>query len=132
MATRTLVVRIKNTGNVTYTFWVGATISTGVAGSGCGIWIPGGNYWKDLRPASITLAPGQTGEVRFTFDDSYLDQPSRYTVPPNKVLYAIVKVWKQYDSANNRMIGCITGSYKSFTAKGVATVNAQIVSITIY
>jgi len=131
MATRTVTVTIKNTGTQRYTFWVGCTISTNVAGSGCDIWIPSGAYYKDLPPASITLDPGQTGQVRFTFDDATLDKPTTYSVPANATLYAIVKVWKSYDSATGMLKDCLDGTYKSFTAVGTPIVSAQITEITI-
>lgn len=107
MVQRRAIVRIKNTGNVTYTFWVGATIAERVSGSGCGIWIPSGRY-RDLPPKSITLRPGETGSVTFYFDDAWLTTTTQYF---------IAKVWKQYDRTRNVMIGCLAGTYKAYTKK---------------
>lgn len=124
MATRTLQVTIQNTGSFSWTFVVGASISTNVAGTGCDLNVGGGQY-TDLPLQTITLAPGQSGTVQWTFDDAKVGGT---TVMPGQTLYAIVKVWQSQSGGIPQ--NCLAGAYKSFTAVGTPP-SVQITQITV-
>lgn len=93
-----VTVTVKNTGNVEYTFYIGCTVvANGIAGEGCEL-NASGNPYVDIPLQSITLAPGETGQVYFDISQA-LQQLSQYST-----LYVIVKGYK--DMAQQ----CITGT----------------------
>jgi len=102
MVERVIEVTVKNTSNTTYTFWVGATVSQAISGSGCNIWIPSGSYF-DLPLQSATISPGSTYTFTWFVDDGQLGSSTQYIIS---------KVWK---NSNPRPQDCITGSYISFS-----------------
>jgi len=107
-----IYVRVKNTGNTGKYYWVGVTVIEAgkYSGSGCNIWVTGGNYW-DIPPKSIGLQPGQDGTV-------YFDLPN---LPPGNYQF-IAKVWYDYDRNLNKMIApCYDGK-----VSGTFTVSAQL------
>jgi len=113
MAYRLVRVGVKNTGNSSYTFYVGGTVSQQVSGSGCNIWIPGG-YYMDLPMIKVTANPGETKYAYFFFDDEQLQ---------NTTQHFIVKVWRK---APPSPTDCIVGDYRSFTRTSLTYRNVLI------
>jgi len=142
LGARQIKVQIKNTGNVTATFYVGATIAKNISGSGCNAYPTGnaGSDWFEFYPfRSVTLNPGQTSDyLVFNFDDSILT---------GGTWYVLVKVWQSTGgSYTSYFINSDTGQYigqqtvmglQNCLAEGSAsfsvqqTISAQIVQIQV-
>jgi len=107
--TRKIKVKIKNTGNVRHTFYVGAFIAKNYTGSGCNAYPTGsgGKDWFEFYPPrSVTLDPGQESDwIVFNFKEDYLT---------GGTWYACVKVWEAQgtESYTSYFINSDTGEYE--------------------
>lgn len=96
----TITVIVTNTGTGTFTYYIGLTlVANSIGGSGCSL-NASGNPYVDITPQSITLAPGQKGQVTFNVS-SALQQLSQY-----QTVYAISKGYSDSSLQN-----CLSGLY---------------------
>jgi len=94
-----VTVGVKNTGNKTHTFVVGASVGAPGGGSGCDLWLNSPS--KDLIIRKVALDPGKSVAVLWNFDDSDLASGTNWIV---------VKVWK-----DETFTTCLDGDYRAFT-----------------
>lgn len=113
MAQRKLRAFVKNTGSVAHEFVVGATVGAPGGGEGCGLYVT--SPYRDLTPVKVYIEPGNTREILWNFDDSFLTSSTGW---------AVVKVWKDVAGGT-----CLAGRYAEFTVKKI--VKAEIVSLTV-
>jgi hypothetical protein len=116
MTVRTVTVSIQNTGNRSWTYGVGCSVCGTASGTGCAITCAG-SLEKDLPIQTLTLAPGATGSLSFTFDDADLAAGTHY---------AVVKAWKE---SVLPLTNCLDGRFASFAITEI--VAASIISLTV-
>ena len=106
MATRYVIVTLRNNSNQPYYVAVGCTVVLNdIGGSGCDL-NASGNPYTDLPIQLVWVYPNQQTTVTFTFDDSQIGGVSTY---PGEPIYAIVKVWMNY--SNGVPSNCVAGAY---------------------
>lgn len=99
MATIYVDVKIKNTGSVKHTFYVGLSICKSIGGSGCGLYCPA--WVADSPFQSKSLNPGSWITVSWVVD---VDDPGDY--------YAVAKVWSAVE--NGAGVDCLAGGSGQF------------------
>ena len=99
MATIYVDVKIKNTGSVKHTFYVGLSICKSIGGSGCDLYCP--SWVADSLFQSKALNPGSWITVSWVVD---VDEPGDY--------YAVSKVWSAVE--NGLGVDCLAGGSGQF------------------
>jgi len=111
--TWTVTATIKNTGNTTHTFTTGCSAGAPGGGTGCDLWLDSPSI--DLPTQDVTIDPGATATVTWTFSDSPLNAGTNWVT---------VKVW-----SDSTLTNCLDGDYTTFNVAEI--VSAEITSISI-